>query len=152
MYQPPADKTRRKIKMDAQQELTNIIASAGKIELLLIIAAIQVKLAELGNLGDTDLQPPQDMTKGDGKRLIKRIRGKQSSFDVEKREYAEKIIHHLRTNWLHNLDAGSNPGALFYPRCGFCCGFKVFRWSCWADSNRRPHPYQVIKCPPAVAA
>ena len=25
-------------------------------------------------------------------------------------------------------------------------------WSCWADSNRRPHPYQVIKCPPAVAA
>ena len=27
--------------MDAQQELTNIIASAGKIELLLIIAAIQ---------------------------------------------------------------------------------------------------------------
>ncbi len=23
--------------------------------------------------------------------------------------------------------------------------------SCWADSNRRPHPYQVIKCPPAVA-
>ena len=23
-------------------------------------------------------------------------------------------------------------------------------WSCWADSNRRPHPYQVIKCPPAV--
>ena len=91
--------------MDAQQELTNIIASAGKIELLLIIAAIQVKLAELGNLGDTDLQPPQDMTKGDGKRLIKRIRGKQSSFDVEKCEYAEKIIHHIRTNWLHNLDA-----------------------------------------------
>ena len=25
-------------------------------------------------------------------------------------------------------------------------------WSCWADSNRRPHPYQVIKCSPAVAA
>ena len=24
-------------------------------------------------------------------------------------------------------------------------------WSCWADSNRRPHPYQVIKCSPAVA-
>ena len=24
-------------------------------------------------------------------------------------------------------------------------------WSCWADSNRRPHPYQVIKCHPAVA-
>ncbi len=23
-------------------------------------------------------------------------------------------------------------------------------WSCWADSNRRPHPYQVIKRPPAV--
>ena len=23
-------------------------------------------------------------------------------------------------------------------------------WSCWADSNRRPHPYQVIKCHPAV--
>ena len=22
--------------------------------------------------------------------------------------------------------------------------------SCWADSNRRPHPYQVIKSPPAV--
>ena len=91
--------------MDAQQELTNIIASAGKIELLLIIAAIQVKLGELGNLGDTGLQAPQDMSKGDGKRLIKRIRGKQSSFDVEKREYAEKIIHHIRTNWLHNLDA-----------------------------------------------
>ena len=25
-------------------------------------------------------------------------------------------------------------------------------WSCWADSNRRPHPYQVIKYHPAVAA
>ena len=25
-------------------------------------------------------------------------------------------------------------------------------WSCWADSNCRPHPYQAIKCPPAVAA
>ena len=24
-------------------------------------------------------------------------------------------------------------------------------WSCWADSNRRPHPYQVIKCSPAAA-
>ena len=23
-------------------------------------------------------------------------------------------------------------------------------WSCWADSNRRPHPYQVIKSPPVV--
>ena len=23
-------------------------------------------------------------------------------------------------------------------------------WSCWADSNRRPYPYQVIKCHPAV--
>ena len=22
------------------------------------------------------------------------------------------------------------------------CGFKVFLWSCWADSNCRPHPYQ----------
>ena len=25
-------------------------------------------------------------------------------------------------------------------------------WSCWADSNRRPHPYQEIKCSPDVAA
>lgn len=91
--------------MDARQELLNIIDHAGKTELLLIIAAMQVKLAELGDLGDTDLQPPQGMTKGDGKRLIKRIRGKQSSFDAEKREYAEEIIHHIRTNWLHNLDA-----------------------------------------------
>ena len=31
-------------------------------------------------------------------------------------------------------------------------GIQGFQWSCWADSNRRPHPYQVIKCPPAVAA
>ena len=23
-------------------------------------------------------------------------------------------------------------------------------WSCWADSNRRPHPYQVAKCRPAL--
>ena len=23
-------------------------------------------------------------------------------------------------------------------------------WSCWADSNRRPHPYQVIKVLPAL--
>lgn len=89
--------------MDARQKLTNIIASAGKIELLFIIAAAQVKLAGLGDLGDTDLQPPQGMTKGDGKRLIKRIRGKQSSFDAEKREYAEEIIRHIRTNWLHKL-------------------------------------------------
>jgi len=21
-------------------------------------------------------------------------------------------------------------------------GFKAFKWSCWADSNCRPHPYQ----------
>ena len=25
-------------------------------------------------------------------------------------------------------------------------------WSCWADSNRRPHPYQEIRCSPDVAA
>jgi len=24
-------------------------------------------------------------------------------------------------------------------------GFQVLFWSCWADSNRRPHPYQVQK-------
>ena len=87
--------------MDARQELLNIIVHAGKTELLLIIAAMQVKLAELGDLGDTDIQPLQDMTTGDGKRLIKRIRKKQSSFDTEKQEYAEEIIHHIRTNWLH---------------------------------------------------
>lgn len=23
-------------------------------------------------------------------------------------------------------------------------GFQVLFWSCWADSNRRPHPYQLI--------
>ena len=22
------------------------------------------------------------------------------------------------------------------------CGYRVSSWSCWADSNRRPHPYQ----------
>ena len=55
------------------------------------------------------------------------------------------------------------------PRCGFCCGFchlltthakkkkprnrcgfKVFLWSCWADSNCRPHPYQVLESLPAL--
>lgn len=89
--------------MDARQELENIIAHAGKIELLLIIASMQTKLAELGDLGDTDLQPPQGTTKGDGKRLIKRFREKQSSFDAENQEYIEKIIHHIRANWLHKL-------------------------------------------------
>ena len=24
-------------------------------------------------------------------------------------------------------------------------GFQVLFWSCWADSNRRPHPYQLQK-------
>ena len=24
------------------------------------------------------------------------------------------------------------------------CGYRVSSWSCWADSNRRPHPYQEI--------
>ena len=24
-------------------------------------------------------------------------------------------------------------------------GFQVLFWSCWADSNRRPHPYQVFR-------
>ena len=27
------------------------------------------------------------------------------------------------------------------------CGFKVFLWSCWADSNCRPHPYQGCALP-----
>jgi hypothetical protein len=25
--------------------------------------------------------------------------------------------------------------------------FKAFSWSCWADSNRRPHPYQGCALP-----
>ena len=63
-------------------------------------------------------------------------------------------------------NAGTIPGVLFMSRCGFCCGFchlltthakkkkpqnrcgfKVFLWSCWADSNRRPHPYQGCALP-----
>ena len=63
-------------------------------------------------------------------------------------------------------NAGMIPGVLFMPRCGFCCGFchlltthakrkkpqnhcgfKVFPWSCWADSNCRPHPYQGCALP-----
>ena len=31
------------------------------------------------------------------------------------------------------------------------CGFKVFLWSCWADSNCRPHPYQLPQSLPAPA-
>ena len=26
-----------------------------------------------------------------------------------------------------------------------------FFWSCWADSNRRPHPYQLLKSPESTA-
>ena len=53
----------------------------------------------------------------------------------------------------------------FHARVGFCMGFSPlgnlrikrktrcplrdngFRWSCWADSNRRPHPYQGCALP-----
>ena len=30
-------------------------------------------------------------------------------------------------------------------------GIQGFQWSCWADSNRRPHPYQLLKSPESTA-
>ena len=30
------------------------------------------------------------------------------------------------------------------------CGYRASSWSCWADSNRRPHPYQVLESLPAL--
>lgn len=87
--------------MGIPQEVKQAIASANRIELLFIIAAAQVRLAALGY---TAIPPTaEDLTKADAKNVIKHIRKKQSLFAGEDVEFLERIIHHIRTNWLHKL-------------------------------------------------
>ena len=87
--------------MGVPQEVKRAVASANRTELLFIIAAAQVKLAALGY---TEIPPmAEDLTKAVAKNVIKHIRKKQSLFVGEDVQFLEKIIHHIRANWLHKL-------------------------------------------------
>ena len=86
----------------------------------------------------------------------------------QRAEISSNVISHIRSAhpiemWRSNklgikekISRGNFPRLIFscpvpsgLPHRSHCvpmnmnpCGFKVFLWSCWADSNCRPHPYQ----------